>query len=253
MALMDAGVPVKCMIGGVAMGLIKEGDSDVVLTDIQGIEDFLGDMDFKVTGNDEAITALQMDMKVKGISNETLRKALAQAKEGRLHILAKMREAISAPKEEMSKYAPRIYSITIPTEDIGAVIGPGGKNIRNIIDCSGAEIDIQDSGVVTITSNDSEGADIAIKMIKDMTFKPTEGLISRGKVVRIIPIGAFVELAPGKDGMVHISQVCKERIETIEGHLSVGQEVVVKVIKIDDKGRVNLTIKGVSEEEAAQV
>ena len=253
MALMDAGVPVKCMIGGVAMGLIKEGDSDVVLTDIQGIEDFLGDMDFKVTGNDEAITALQMDMKVKGISNETLRKALAQAKEGRLHILSKMREAISEPKKEMSKYAPRIYSLTIPTEDIGAVIGPGGKNIRNIIDCSGAEIDIQDSGVVTITSNDGEGAEIAIRMIKQTTFRPEEGMIIKGKVVRIIPIGAFVELSSGKDGMVHISQVCNERIETIEGRLNVGQEVVVKVIKIDDKGRVNLTIKGVSEEEASRV
>ena len=253
MALMDAGVPVKYMIGGVAMGLIKEGDTDVVLTDIQGIEDFLGDMDFKVTGNDEAITALQMDMKVKGISNETLRRALAQAKEGRLHILSKMREAIAEPKAELSKYAPRIFSLVIPTEDIGAVIGPGGKNIRNIVDCSGAEIDIQDSGVVTVTSNDKEGADIAIKMIKQMTFRPEEGMVIRGKVVRIIPIGAFVELAPGKDGMVHISQVCKERIETIESHLKVGDEVVVKVLKIDDKGRVNLTIKGVTEEEAAQV
>lgn len=251
MALMNAGVPVKSMIGGVAMGLIKEGDTDVVLTDIQGIEDFLGDMDFKVTGNDEAITALQMDMKAKGISNETLRKALAQAKEGRLHILSKMREAISEPNKEMSKYAPRIFTLNIATEDIGAVIGPGGKNIRNIIDCSGVEIDIQDTGVVTITSNDQEGADIAIKMINAMTFKPQEGMVVRGKVVRIIPIGAFVELAPGKDGMVHISQVCHERIETIEGHLSVGQSVAVKVIKIDDKGRVNLTIKGVTEEEAA--
>lgn len=251
MALMDAGVPVKCMIGGVAMGLIKEGDTDVVLTDIQGIEDFLGDMDFKVTGNDEAITALQMDMKIKGISNETLRRALEQAKRGRLHILSKMREAIAAPKEDLSQHAPRIFTMTIPQEDIGAVIGPGGKNIRNIIDCSGVEIDIQDSGVVSITSNDKEGADIAIKMIEAITFKPTEGLIKRGKVVRIIPIGAFVELAPGKDGMVHISQVCNERIDTVESRLSVGDEVVVKVIKIDDKGRVNLTIKGVTEEEKA--
>ncbi len=253
MALMDAGVPVKCMIGGVAMGLIKEGSSDVVLTDIQGIEDFLGDMDFKVTGDENAITALQMDMKIKGISNETLRRALAQAKEGRLHILSKMKEAISAPRTELSKYAPSITTMIIPTEDIGAVIGPGGKNIRNIIECSGAEIDIQDSGVVTITSNDQEGAAIAKQMINQIVFKPEEGMICRGKVVRIIPIGAFVELAPGKDGMVHISQVCKERIETIESHLSVGQEVVVKVIKIDEKGRVNLTIKGVSEEEIASV
>lgn len=249
MALMNAGVPVKCMIGGVAMGMIKEeGYEPVVLTDIQGIEDFLGDMDFKVTGNDEAITALQMDMKAKGIPNDTLRKALAQAKQGRLHILGKMREAIQQPGP-MSPYAPSITTMTIPTEDIGTVIGPGGKQIRAIIDASGAEIDIQDSGVVTITSNDQEGAKIAINMIKNLTFKPEVGMVIKGKVVRIIPIGAFVELGGGKDGMIHISQVCHERIETIEPHINIGDEVVVKVIKIDDKGRINLTLKGVSEEE----
>ena len=249
MALMNAGVPVKCMIGGVAMGMIKEeGYEPVVLTDIQGIEDFLGDMDFKVTGNDEAITALQMDMKAKGIPNDTLRKALAQAKQGRLHILGKMREAIQQPGP-MSPYAPSITTMTIPTEDIGTVIGPGGKQIRAIIDASGAEIDIQDSGVVTITSNDQEGAKIAINMIKNLTFKPEVGMVIKGKVVRIIPIGAFVELGGGKDGMIHISQVCHERIETIEPHINIGDEVVVKVIKIDDKGRINLTLNGVSEEE----
>ena len=254
MALMNAGVPVKCMIGGVAMGMItEEGKEPVVLTDIQGIEDFLGDMDFKVTGNDTGITALQMDMKAKGISNATLRRALEQAKEGRLHILGKMREVITEPAKEMSPYAPRIHTMKIANEDIGAVIGPGGKNIRHIIECSGAEIDIQDDGTVTITSNDKEGTDIAIRMIDAITFKPEVGMVKKGKVVRIIPIGAFVELAPGKDGMVHISQVCNERIETIEPHLNVGDEVVVKVIKIDDKGRVNLTVKGVSDEEKASV
>lgn len=253
MALMNAGVPVKCMIGGVAMGMItEEGKEPVVLTDIQGIEDFLGDMDFKVTGNDTGITALQMDMKAKGIANETLRRALAQAKEGRLHILGKMREVISAPADHLSPYAPSITTMTIPTEDIGTVIGPGGKQIRAIIDASGAEIDIQDSGVVTITSNDQEGAEIAKRMIKELTFKAEPGMVVKGKVVRIIPIGAFIELAPGKDGMVHISQVCSERIDAIEPHLHIGDEVIVKVIKIDDKGRVNLTIKGVSEEEKAQ-
>lgn len=252
MALMNAGVPVKCMIGGVAMGMItEEGKEPVVLTDIQGIEDFLGDMDFKVTGNDEGITALQMDMKAKGIANETLRRALAQAKEGRLHILGEMRKAISAPADHLSPFAPQICTLTIPTEDIGTVIGPGGKQIRAIIDASGAEIDIQDSGVVTITSNDQEGADIAKRMIKELTFKPEKGMVLKGKVVRIIPIGAFVELAPGKDGMVHISQVCNEHIETIEPHLNIGDECIVKVIKIDDKGRVNLTIKGVTDEEKA--
>lgn len=252
MALMNAGVPVKCMIGGVAMGMIaEEGKTPVVLTDIQGIEDFLGDMDFKVTGNREAITALQMDMKAKGISNETLKKALAQAKDARLHILGKMEEAIKAPGS-MSPFAPRIFTMQIANEDIGSVIGPGGKQIRAIVDASGAEIDIQDSGIVTITSNDQEGADIAMNMIKAITFKPQEGMIIKGKVVRIIPIGAFVELGGGKDGMVHISQVCNERIDAIEPHLNIGEEVVVKVIKIDDKGRVNLTIKGVTEQEKSQ-
>ena len=253
MALMDAGVPVKCMIGGVAMGLIHEDDGDIVLTDIQGIEDFLGDMDFKVTGNREGITALQMDMKIKGISNETLRRALGQAKDGRLYIMDCMAEVISAPRPEISPNAPRLMSMTIPVEDIGTVIGPGGKMIRSIIEASGAEIDIQDDGKVTITSNDKEGAEIARKMINDLTFKPEVGMVCKGKVVRIIPIGAFVELAPGKDGMVHISQICQERIETIEPHLTVGQEVVVKVQKIDDKGRVNLTIKGLTDEERAKV
>lgn len=252
MALMNAGVPVKCMIGGVAMGLIKEDDKVSVLTDIQGIEDFLGDMDFKVTGNETAITAIQMDMKAKGISNDILRKALAQAKEGRLHILAEMKKAIAAPGS-MSPHAPRIFTMQIDNADIGAVIGPGGKQIRAIVDASGAEIDIQDSGIVTITSNDQEGADIAINMIKGITFKPQEGMVIKGKVVRIIPIGAFVELGGGKDGMVHISQVCNERIDSIEPHLNVGDVVVVKVMKIDDKGRVNLTIKGVTEEEKAKV
>ena len=253
MALMNAGVPVKCMIGGVAMGMIKEDDREpVVLTDIQGIEDFLGDMDFKVTGNDTGITALQMDMKAKGISNTTLRQALEQAKEGRLHILAEMRKAISEVGA-MSPHAPSISTMTIPTEDIGTVIGPGGKQIRAIIEASGAEIDIQDSGIVTITSNDQEGSEIAKQMIRNLTFKPEVGMIMRGKVVRIIPIGAFVELAGGKDGMVHISQVCNERIETIEPHLNIGDKVIVKILKIDEKGRVNLTVKGVSDEEKASL
>ncbi len=252
MALMNAGVPVKCMIGGVAMGMITEpGREPVVLTDIQGIEDFLGDMDFKVTGNDDGITALQMDMKAKGIANDTLRRALAQAKEGRLHILGEMRKVITEPAKDLSPYAPRIFTMNIPVEDIGAVIGPGGKNIRGIIEASGAEIDIQDDGRVTITSNDKEGADIAKHMINQITFKPVEGMVCKGKVVKIMQFGAFVELAPGKDGMVHISQICKERIDTIEGRLNVGDIVTVKVLKIDDRGKVSLTIKGVTEEEAA--
>lgn len=249
MALMNAGVPVKCMIGGVAMGLVKEGDTDVVLTDIQGIEDFLGDMDFKVTGNETGITALQMDMKIKGISNETLRRALAQAKDGRLHILDKMKETISAPSTEMSPYAPRIYTMQIANEDIGPVIGPGGKNIKAIIEASGAEINIEDSGIVTITSNNGEGAKIAINMIKGITMKPEPNMVLKGKVVRILPIGAIVEFGPNKDGMVHISQIAQDRVNNVEDFLELGQEVYVKVLKIDERGRVNLSIRAVTPED----
>ena len=252
MALMNAGVPVKCMIGGVAMGLIKEGDHEIVLTDIQGIEDFLGDMDFKVTGNDTGITALQMDMKARGISNEALRKALSQAKDGRLHILGKMRETIQAPSEEMSPYAPRIYTMQIANEDIGPVIGPGGKNIKAIIEASGAEINIEDSGIVTITSNNGEGAKIAINMIKGITMKPEPNMVLKGKVVRILPIGAIVEFGPNKDGMVHISQIAQDRVNNVEDFLELGQEVFVKVLKIDERGRVNLSIRAVTPEDIEQ-
>ena len=249
MALMNAGVPVKCMIGGVAMGLIKEGEHEIVLTDIQGIEDFLGDMDFKVTGNDTGITALQMDMKARGISNEALRKALSQAKDGRLHILGKMRETIQAPAEEMSSYAPRIYTMQIANEDIGPVIGPGGKNIKAIIEASGAEINIADTGIVSITSNNGDGAKIAINMIKAITMRPEPNMVLKGKVVRILPIGAIVEFGPNKDGMVHISQIAADRVNNVEDFLELGQEVFVKVLKIDERGRINLSIKAVTQED----
>lgn len=252
LALMDAGVPLTTVIGGVAMGLIKEPDKTVILTDIQGIEDFLGDMDFKVTGNKEGITALQMDMKIKGIATETLRTALEQAKEGRIFIIDKMVEAISAPREELSPWAPRIHSMKIAVDTIGAVIGPGGKTIRSIIEETGTTIDIEDDGTVTITSNEAEGTKKAIARIEALTLKVTEGMILRGKVVRTIPIGAFVELAPGKDGMVHISQLAKERTNKVEDVVNIGDVVIVKVMNIDDKGRINLTIKGVSDEEKAK-
>lgn len=251
LALMDAGVPVSYMVGGVAMGLIKEGDDVVVLTDIQGIEDFLGDMDFKVTGSINAVTALQMDIKIKGISFETLKTAIEQAKKGRIHIIDKMMEAISEPREHLSIHAPRIDTMKIDVEQIGAVIGPGGKTIRGIIEATGAKIDIEDDGTVTIASVGQEGGIKARKIIESLTFKVTEGFITKGKVVRIIPIGAFVEIAPGKDGMVHISQISKERVNKVEDYLNVGDEVVIKVMAIDEKGRVNLTIKGVTDEEKA--
>jgi len=251
LALMDAGVPVSTVIGGVAMGLIKEGDKTVILTDIQGIEDFLGDMDFKVTGNTEGITALQMDMKIKGIASETLKEALEQARTGRIHIIDKMMEAISEPRTELSPWAPRIITMKIDVDSIGTVIGPGGKTIRGIIEETGVTIDIEDDGTVLITSADGAASQKAIFIIENLTRKITEGLVIKGKVVRIIPIGAFVELAPGKDGMVHISQLAKQRVAKVEDVVNVGDEVVVKVMNVDEKGRINLTMKGVSDEEKA--
>lgn len=247
MSLMNAGVPLKSPISGIAMGLIKEGDKAVILSDIQGVEDFLGDMDFKVTGNDTGVTALQMDIKIQGISVELMKEALEQARVGRLHILDKMAEAITAPSD-MAETAPRILSLRIPKESIGSVIGPGGKNIRGIIEQTGAQIDIEDDGLVTITSVGT-GGEAAYDIIHKMTMQIEAGMIMHGKVVRIIPIGAFVELAPGRDGMVHISQISYERVNVIEDVLNVGDEVVVKVREIDDMGRINLTMKGLTNEE----
>lgn len=247
MSLMNAGVPLKSPISGIAMGLIKEADKAVILSDIQGVEDFLGDMDFKVTGNDTGVTALQMDIKIQGISVELMKEALEQARVGRLHILGKMSEAITAPSD-MAETAPRILTIRIPKESIGTVIGPGGKTIRGIIEETGAQIDIEDDGLVTITSVGT-GGEAAYETIKKMTMQIEAGMILPGKVVRIIPIGAFVELAPGRDGMVHISQISYERVNVIEDELNIGDEVVVKVREIDDMGRINLTIKGLTNEE----
>lgn len=252
LALMDAGVPVKTPISGIAMGLIKEGDDYKVLSDIQGVEDFLGDMDFKVTGNEEGITALQMDIKIQGISLEIMRIALEQARKGRLHILGKMSEALSKPRTELSQWAPRMITMKIEPDTIGTVIGPGGKMIRSIIEETGATIDIEDSGLVTITSVSGDGGERAREIIKKLTMKVERGMLVVGKVVRIIPAGAFVELTPGKDGMVHISQLENRRVEKVEDVVRVGQEVLVKVTDIDDRGRINLTMKGVTPEERAQ-
>ncbi len=253
LALMDAGVPVKDVIGGVAMGLIKEGDKVAILTDIQGIEDFLGDMDFKVTGNKTGITALQMDIKIKGISMEILKNALEAARVGRIFIIDKMIEVIPAARPDLSPYAPRIVTMQIDVDSIGAVIGPGGKMIRSIIEETGATIDIEDDGTVLITCNDGPSTEKAIKRIKDLTLKIEEGVIVKGKVCRTIPIGAFVELPGGKDGMIHISQLAKRRVSKVEDVVNVGDEVVVKVTAVDDKGRINLTLKGVTDEERMQV
>lgn len=251
LALMDAGVPIVKPVSGAAMGLIKEGDEVRILTDIQGIEDFLGDMDFKVAGTDTGITALQLDMKINGLPMEVIADAINQAKPARLHILGKMLETITAPRKELSPFAPRLLTMKIDPEMIGMVIGPGGKTIKGITEETGAKIDIEDNGTVTISSVDAEQAKRARAIIQGMTRKLNTGDVYAGKVTRIIPIGAFVEFLPGKEGMIHISQLADYRVGKVEDEVSVGDEVIVKVREIDNRGRINLTRLGIHPDEAA--
>ncbi|MFC1905907.1 polyribonucleotide nucleotidyltransferase [Chloroflexota bacterium] len=244
LSLMDAGVPIKSPVAGIAMGLIK-GDSNeyAVLTDISGTEDHLGDMDFKVAGTVKGVTALQMDIKVLGIDEKIMAQALAQAKDARMFILDKITETIGESRSELSKYAPRMYRLKIDPEKIGSVIGPKGKTIRAIIEETKTTIDISDDGSVVIGSTDGESADKAIKMIEDLTKEVKVGEIYTGKVVRIMNFGAFVELLPGKDGMVHISQLADYRVANVEDVVKIGDEITVKVMEIDNMGRVNLSRK----------
>lgn len=251
LALMDAGVPITKPVSGVAMGLIQEGDQTRILTDIQGIEDFLGDMDFKVAGTDSGITALQMDMKITGIAMSTIRDAIIQAKAGRMHILGKMMEAISTSRVELSPYAPRLLTLQINPDQIGLVIGPGGRNIKGITEETGAKVDIQDDGTVTISSMDGDGAKRAKQLIEGMTRRVSAGDVYVGKVMRIIPIGAFVEFLPGKEGMVHISQLAEGRVGKVEDEVAVGDEVLIKIREVDQRGRFNLTRLGIHPDEAA--
>ncbi len=251
LSLMDAGVPIKKPVSGAAMGLIKEGDEIRILTDIQGIEDFLGDMDFKVAGTDAGITALQMDMKITGLPLEVIADAIQKARPARLHILEKMMEAIAEPRTEMSPYAPRLLTIKIEPEFIGLVIGPGGKTIKGITEETGAKVDIEDDGTVTVSAIDQEKAKRAILMVQALTRRLHEGDVYVGRVTRIIPIGAFVEILPGKEGMIHISQLADYRVGKVEDEVGVGDEVVVKIRELDNKGRVNLTRLGIHPEEAA--
>ena len=246
MALMDAGVPIKAPVAGVAMGLIMgEGGHFAVLTDIAGLEDHFGDMDFKVAGTRQGVTAIQMDIKIKGLSEDVLRTALAQARDGRLFILDKMAEAISEPRPEMSKYAPRMYRVQIPVDKIGAVIGPGGRMIRSIIEETKATIDIQDDGTVFIGSTNEDGARRAMTIIENMTRDPEVGQTFTGKVTRVINFGAFVELAPGKEGLVHISELAEDRVERVEDVVKPGDEITVMVTDIDNLGRINLSRRAV--------
>jgi polyribonucleotide nucleotidyltransferase len=253
LALMDAGVPIKQTVGGIAMGLIMEGDRFAILSDIQGLEDFLGDMDFKVAGTREGITALQMDIKIEGISIDVMKVALDQAKRGRMHIIDKMEAVLPQHRAQLSHWAPRIITLQIDPDDIGTVIGPGGKNIRRIIEETGATIDIQDDGTVLIASVESTGGEAARDWIVRMLKRIEVGGLYSGRVTRIIPVGAFVEVLPGKEGMVHISQLENRRVEKVEDSVSIGQKVFVKVREIDERGRVNLTIKGLSPEEKAEL
>lgn len=244
LALMDAGVPVSTVIGGVAMGLVMDEENPghfKVLTDISGIEDFNGHMDFKVTGDEHGVSALQLDIKVKGLTVDILKTALEQAKPGRLHIISKMKEALPAPRPEMSPYAPRIESFYIPVDKIRDVIGPGGKVINQIIAETGVKIDIEDSGLVMVCSNNAAGNQKAVAWIKDLTRQIQVGEEFEGKVVRIMNFGAFVELTPGQDGMVHISELANYRVNKVEDVVKIGDVLKVKVMEVDAQGRINLT------------
>lgn len=249
LALMDAGVPIKAPVAGIAMGLVSDGENYTILTDIQGLEDHLGDMDFKVAGTKDGITALQMDIKIQGITEQILTEALAQAKQARMEILEELTSTIAAPREELSQYAPKIEMIQIDPAKIKDVIGKGGDTINGIIDETGVKIDIDQDGKVSIASSDKEMIQKAIKIIEDLTKEVKVGEVYLGKVVRIEKFGAFVNLIKGKDGLVHISQLANERVNNVEDVVKLGDEVLVKVTEIDKQGRVNLSRKAMLNEE----
>ena len=252
LALMDAGVPISNPVAGIAMGLIKEGEQVAILSDILGSEDHLGDMDFKVAGTKNGITALQMDIKIAGLDKSIMEQAMQQAKEGRLHILGEMNKALDAPRPELSKYAPRIITMKVPTDKIRDIIGPGGKVIRGIIDKCGVSVDIDDSGLVSIASSDQAAADKAIKYIEDLIQEAKIGTIYLGKVKKVVDFGAFVEIFPGTDGLVHISQICDRRIQSVSDELQEGDEIKVKVIDVDQQGKIKLSRKEALKETAAE-
>ncbi len=248
LALMDAGVPIKAPVAGIAMGMVTREGRYAILTDIQGVEDALGDMDFKVAGTRDGITALQMDIKIKGLSRQMMAEALEQAREARLLILSKMLEVIPQPRTEMSPFSPRITTIRINPDKIRDIIGPGGKVIRKIVEETGAQIDVEDDGRVFVASNDQEGARKAIDWIKGLTDEVTVGQIYRGKVVRIMSFGAFVEVLPNQDGLVHVSKLTDHRVERVEEVVNVGDEIMVKATEIDPQGRLNLSRQAAIEE-----
>ena len=252
LALMDAGVPIKSPVAGIAMGLVTREGKFAVLTDIQGVEDALGDMDFKVAGTRDGITALQMDIKIKGLTHEIMAQALEQAREARLFVLDKMLAVLPRPRTEMSTYAPRITTILINPDKIRDIIGPGGKMIRKITEETGAQIDVEDDGRVFIAAVDQEGGQKAIDWIKGLTDEVEVGKIYKGKVVRIMPFGAFVEVLPGQDGLVHISKLTDHRVERVEEVCNIGDEIVVKAVEVDSQGRLNLSRQAALEELTAK-
>ena len=243
LSMMDAGIPIKAPVAGIAMGLIKDGDRVAILSDILGSEDHLGDMDFKVAGTTNGITALQMDIKVTGLDRDLMKRALQQAKEGRLHILGEMDKALSTHRTEINQHAPRIVTLTVPKDKIRDVIGPGGKVIREIIDKTGVSIDINDDGLVSIASADAEAAAKAVEFVENLTQEVEVGKIYLGKVKKIVDFGAFVEIFPGTDGLVHISQICDRRIKSVSDEIQEGDEIKVKVIDVDQQGKVKLSRK----------
>jgi polyribonucleotide nucleotidyltransferase len=243
LSLMDAGVPVRDFVAGIAMGLLKEDDKVAILSDIIGDEDHAGDMDLKVCGTKKGITALQMDIKIGGLNEDILRSALYQAKEGRFFIIEKLRDTLSEPRKDISQYAPRITTLKVRPEKVRDVIGSGGKNIRQIINETGVTIDVEDDGTVTIASNDAEAASRAVAMVKWLTEDAEIGKIYRGIVKKIVDFGAFVEILPGTEGLVHISQLSKERVKQVTDILQEGEEVLVKVLEIDKQGKIRLSRK----------
>ena len=251
LSMMDAGVPLSAPVAGIAMGLIKEGDRFAVLTDILGDEDHLGDMDFKVAGTAEGVTALQMDIKIQGITEEIMEIALEQANVARIHILNEMNKVIATPRENVSENAPSMAMIKIDPDKIRDVIGKGGAVIRSITEETEASVDIDDDGNVRIYGENAESRDAALEMINSITAEAEVGKLYKGKVARIVDFGAFVTILPGKDGLVHISQIAKERVENDTDHLKEGEEVVVKCTDLDARGRIKLSIKEISEEERA--
>ena len=248
LSLMDAGVPIKAPVAGIAMGLIKEGDDFVVLSDIMGDEDHLGDMDFKVAGTREGVTALQMDIKIEGITRQIMESALSQAREGRLHILDEMGKVIEQSRETMSEFAPRIISFKINPEKIRDVIGKGGATIRALTEETGATIDITDDGTVKIASVDSAAGEEARRRVQQLTADVEVGTVYEGKVAKLMDFGAFVTILPGKDGLVHISQISHERVQNVSDQLREGDTVKVKVLEVDKQGRIRLSMKAVQEE-----